>query len=98
MPFDEGWNGAINAKFTRRLHQRHIAMNLCRALRSLFRCLSYQYVYTIVPHRGQNDFEIALNLEVSRSGRAHAQMTNVQRFKLQCKKHMEEISGAALYI
>ena len=54
-----------------------IAMHLCRVLMATSRIISYQYV----PHRGLDDFKMALNLEKSRSGRAHAEMTNVQCFK-----------------
>ena len=41
---------------------------------------------------------IALDIEISGSGRAHAFMTNVQRSKTQDKYHMEEITGTVLHI
>ena len=38
-----------------------IAMHLCRVLMATSRIISYQYV----PHRGLDDFKMALNLEIS---------------------------------
>ena len=58
------------------------------------RCISYQYV----PHSGENDLKMALTLEISGSGKAHAYLTNVQCSKTQCKYHMEEMTGIVLYI
>ena len=42
--------------------------------------------------------KMALNLEICGSGRAHAQITNVQCWETQCNYHMEEITGTDLFI
>ena len=54
------------------------------------RLVSYLYV--------SEEYEMALNLDIGGSRRAHAQMTNAQCYETQCNYHMEEISGTDLYI
>ena len=39
---------------------RKLAFYLCRVSMSVSRCISHQYV----PHTGQNDFKMALKLEI----------------------------------
>ena len=70
-------------------------MHLCRVLISVSRCISY---WQFVPVFIQNDFKMALNLDIRSSERAHAQFTNVQCSKTLCKYHKEEICGRVLYI
>ena len=48
----------INTVFFRKLAK--FALYLCRVFKSVSRCTWHQYV----PHTGQNDFKMALNLEI----------------------------------